>query len=181
MESSLNTKNRSWTVAAAVALATLGCGGVLPSVAEPPLSTADLAARATESCSGVPEQLQKSGLLAFRDSFSETRTLKEVHSNWQKSRGAVIALRATPGVSVPWLGRVNSCHIAMVAAGRVGQGADDPFTVPGAATVIRETYDGFELVIRVATGDESDEVARRARIALSGKEKDLALAHVTTR
>jgi hypothetical protein len=55
----------------------------------------------------------------------------------------------------------------MVVAGLLEQGA--------------ETYDGFELAIRVASDEVGDEVVRRSLVALSGKNKDSPVAKITMR
>lgn len=88
-------------------------------------------------CTGVPAREREMGLLAFRDNIVSVAPLNEFHfagkAKYLHTEGAVIKLRATPGISVPWLERVNGCHIAMMGSGRLAgnEAAMDPFILTG--------------------------------------------------
>jgi hypothetical protein len=62
------------------------------------------------------------GLLAYRDGIVNIAPLQEDTFAGKikatRTEGAVIALRAMTGISVPWLERVNLCHAALVGSGR---------------------------------------------------------------
>jgi hypothetical protein len=128
---------------------------------------------ASEECSGVPQNERDMGLLAYRDSISGTRALVEkTHvgkSEVSRERGIVMFVRAKPGMSAPWLGRIASCHIALEAAGGSGSaGNTDPQLVPGATVRVEEAFDGYVVSIRVPDDAASSEALRRAQAFLTG-------------
>jgi hypothetical protein len=149
--------------------ATFGAGGN-----DGTMSQAELARRAEDFCAGIPAQTQEQGLLAYRDSFASAAPLSEDtqvgKTKVSHTRGETIALRASPNVTLPWLGRVNSCHVALVQAGRVAPTGSDPFAVPGTTTAIEETYAGYVLSIK-GTGDQSvkEVVDRTSTLMAAGR------------
>lgn len=107
-------------VGAACTMATAAYGETTASGKSTP---AQYAAVADDICTGVPTREREMGLLAFRDNIVSVSPLNEFHfagkAKYLRTEGAVIKLRATPGISVPWLERVNGCHIALMGSGRL--------------------------------------------------------------
>jgi hypothetical protein len=138
------------------------------------MTPAQAAEVAENSCGGVPAQERDLGIMAYRDAFAGVRALNESEQvgkmKLERNRGVVITLRAQPGMSAPWLGRVASCHMALAAAGREvsGTSGTDPLLVPGAAVRVDETTTGFAVSVRVPNGAAASETLRRAQALLAG-------------
>ena len=92
------------------------------------------------------------------------------------TEGAIIGLRAAPGISVPWLERVNICHVALVKSGRLAekQAALDPFVIPEATVRAAAVYAGYALCVRGPNHDVAREIIARSNALLS------APVHLTT-
>jgi hypothetical protein len=145
-------------IVTAASVGMLGCAGALGNSPAP--TAAQLAQAADDACAGVPETMREHGLLAFSENVATMAPLTESVAvgkvKLSRTRGEVFTLRAEPNMTVPWLQRINNCHGALAAAGRLPQpGGRDPFIVPGTTVRIEETYTGYLLTIRA----ESDEVA----------------------
>ena len=161
-------------IASVSAIGVVGCAGSLSSGsnARAP-SAAQYAAIADDACAGVPVKERELGLLAYRDTMVSVAPLREDSFVGKikvvKTEGAVIGLRATPGISAPWLERVNSCHVALVGSGRLA-GNDtmsDPFVLPGTTVSAVEIYAGYALSVRGANRDSAMEISQRANALLS--------------
>ena len=131
-------------------------------------SIATAAHGAEDICTGVPAKERAMGLLAFRDGVVSVTPLNEFRfagkAKYGRTEGVVIKLRAAPDISVPWLQRVNSCHMAMAGAGRLA-GYDstvDPFILPGATVGVTEIYAGFVLSVRGANDDAIQTILQRS-------------------
>lgn len=155
-------------------LASTGFGCAMTEGSPAVMTPAEAEQVASEECVGVPATERDQGLLAYRDSIVGTRPLKEDvqigKAKFTHDRGVLISLRAQPGMSAPWLGRVAACHIALVAAagGPANGAANDPLLVPGATVRIEETYDGFVVSVRVPDDAAATETLRRAQALLTG-------------
>jgi hypothetical protein len=131
-------------------------------------STPQYAATADDICSGVPARERQLGLLAFRDNIVSVAPLNEFHyagkAKYIRTEGAVIKLRATPGISIPWLERVNGCHVALIGAGRLpgNQTTTDPFSLTGTTVTAAEVYAGYVLSVRGASVEAVHEILRRS-------------------
>ena len=136
-------------------------------------SAAQYAAGADDICAGVPARERELGLLAFRDNIVSVAPLNEFHyagkAKYLRTEGAVIKLRATPGVSVPWLERVNGCHIAMAGAGRLAgnDAAVDPFILTGTTVAATEIYAGYVLSVKGASVESVQEILQRSYALVS--------------
>ncbi len=145
------------------------------------------AASAPEICTGVPAKEREIGLLAFRANIVNVVPLNEFRSlgkaKYSRTEGVVIRLRATPEISVPWLERVNSCHVALAGSGRLpgGDATMDPFVLPGTTVTVSEIYAGYELSVRGASVEAVQKILQRsyALISTSGGQKT-ALARAST-
>src|SRR5581483_12176380 len=104
-------------VAAIGALGATGCATVPTAPAQ---SSAQIA---EDACAGVATALREKGLLAFRDHIAGAAPLSEDvtvgKTKISRKRGETVALRAAPEMTVPWLERVNSCHVASTLAGQL--------------------------------------------------------------
>jgi hypothetical protein len=123
---------------------------------------------ADDICTGVPARERELGLLAFRDNIVSVTPLNEFHyagkAKYLRTEGAVIKLRATPGISVPWLERVNECHIAMMGSGRLvgSEAAMDPFILKGTSVAATEVYAGYVLSVKGASVEVAREILHRS-------------------
>jgi len=131
-------------------------------------SAAQYAAIADDICVGVPAKEREMGLLAFRENIISVAPLNEIRfagkAKYSQTEGVAIKLRATPGLSVPWLERVNGCHVALVGAGRLAgnTGSTDPFVISGTTVGASEVYAGFMLSVRGPNYDAAREILQRS-------------------
>jgi hypothetical protein len=166
------------------AVAAIGCAGSFTSGSNGNIpSAAQYAAIADDACAGVPAKERELGLLAYRDAITSVAPLDEDRFvgkiKVRDTKGAIIGLRATPGISVPWLERVNGCHIAMAGSGRLAgnDAAMDPFILTGTTVVATEVYAGYVLSVKGASVDSVQEILQRsyALVATPGGTKTASL------
>jgi hypothetical protein len=147
------------------AMAMGGCATLSAAGNDATPSKAELARQAEDFCAGVPAQTRAQGLLAYRDSFAGATPVSEDlqvgKTKISRPRGEMIALRAAPNITLPWLDRVNSCHVALVQAGSLNPAVSDPFVVPGTSVAIVETYAGYALSIKASSDRALKEVVER--------------------
>jgi hypothetical protein len=170
-------------IVAVAGVGALGCAGVLSDSPAP--TAAQLAQAADDACAGVPEPMREHGLLAFSENVATTAPLTESiaigKAKVSRTRGEVFTLRAEPNMTVPWLERINNCHGALAAAGRLAQaGGRDPFIVPGTTVRIEETYTGYLLTIRAESDDVASDVVQRT-VALTTAPKAPGTAEALNR
>ena len=136
-------------------------------------SEVQYAAVADDICTGVPAREREMGLLAFRDNIVSVAPLNEFHyagkAKYLRTEGAVIKLRATPGISVPWLERVNGCHIALLGSGRLAgnDAAMDPFVLTGTTVAATEVYAGYVVSVKGASVESVQEILQRSYALVS--------------
>ena len=139
-------------------------------------SAAQYAAIADDICTGVSAKEREMGLLAFRDNIVSVTPLSELRfagkAKYSHTEGAVIKLRATPEISVPWLERVNGCHVAMAGAGRLAgnDASADPFILSGTTVTASEVYAGYVLSVRAAKSDAVQVILERSFAMISTSE-----------
>ena len=146
-------------------------------------SIATAAHGAEDICTGVPAKERAMGLLAFRDNIVSVTPLNEFRfagrAKYGHTEGVVIKLRATPEMSVPWLERVNSCHMATAKAGRLAgyDAALDPFILPGTTVGATEVFAGYVLSVRGAKDDAIQAILQRsyALVSVPGGVKTASL------
>jgi hypothetical protein len=137
------------------------------------VTAAQYAALADDICTGVPSREREMGLLAFRDNIVSVTPLNEFHyagkAKYLRTEGAVIKLRATPGLSVPWLERVNGCHVALAGSGRLAENdaAMDPFILTGTTVAATEVYAGYVLSVKGASVESVHEILQRSYALVS--------------
>jgi hypothetical protein len=136
-------------------------------------AAAGMNGKASDICAGVPAKARALGLLAYRENIVSVAPLNEFRyagkAKYLRTEGVVIKLRATPEISVPWLERVNSCHVAMSGSERLAgnDSAMDPFILPGTTVVAAEVYAGFVLSVRGANHDAVQEILQRSYALIS--------------
>ncbi len=137
------------------------------------VSTLAASALADDVCSGVPAKERNLGLLALRDNIVSVTPLNELRSagkaKYSQTVGVSIKLRATPEISVPWLERVNGCHVAMAGSGRLAgnEVTADPFILPGTTVRVSESYAGYVLTLSATNLSEVQEIMQRSYAMIS--------------
>jgi len=155
------------------ALGAGGCAGVTGNL--PPSSPAQLAQAAEDACAGVPAAMREKGLLAFREQLANAAPLSEDitvgKTKISHVRGETVTLRAAPEMTVPWLERINSCHVALTLSGQLPEVPADPFVVAGTTVRVEETYTGYLVTIHANSDGAAGDIARRANtmLAMSGR------------
>ncbi|HLK35799.1 MAG TPA: hypothetical protein VKU41_03530, partial [Polyangiaceae bacterium] len=78
------------------------------------MAAARLRAAELSACAGVPESDRDEGPLARRNQIEDVETLHDrIHTKAMlQPSGVAVYLRATPGLTEQWLGRVLLCHLA---------------------------------------------------------------------
>jgi hypothetical protein len=109
------------------------------------------------ACAGLPEAALDREIAALRANVDGAAPL---HEGGAKSVprlvGAVVQVRAAPGMTAPWLGRVLQCDTARRAAAAL---------VPaGVRSEVTATPTGFEVSMRSADYDMAREIERRASL-----------------
>jgi hypothetical protein len=129
--------------------------------------------KASDICAGVPAKERALGLLAYRENIVSVAPLNEFRyagkAKYLRTEGVTIKLRATPEISVPWLERVNSCHVALSGAQRPTSNDSvlDPFILPGTTVGAAEVYAGFVLSVRGTNYDAVQEILQRSYALIS--------------
>jgi len=128
---------------------------------------------AEDICAGVPANERAMGLLAYRDNIVGVAPLNEYRFagkvKYGHTEGVVIKLRATPDISVPWLERVHSCHLAMAGSGQLAgyDSALDPFILAGTIVGAKQVYAGFELSVKGINDDAIQAILQRSYALIS--------------
>lgn len=93
-------------------------------------------------------------LIVHRGKYSESRT-----------EGAVVTVRAVPGLTAEWLQRVVDCHVARDAAlGHVvPEMPDCPLVPKGATATVASTGTGFAVTIRSSDEAAAEDILARAK------------------
>src|SRR5258707_15720505 len=133
-----------WSAAGALmALLAFGCAGSTP----PPT-----AAQAAQLCVGVPEAEARAGLAGMQPAIERVEPLNTKiqmgRGVFTREVGATVFLRATPGVTQQWIGRVLACHQARLAVGSSTPTAEaDPLALADVNTSVASTETGFAVEI----------------------------------
>jgi hypothetical protein len=154
-----------------VALLAAGCATESTGMLTASMTPEQYAQLADQQCTGIPAKEQEQGILAYRDAISGAQPLKEPYQvgkvKLTRDSGVQIGVRAQPNLTVPWLERVATCHIALARSGRLTASAGDPFAVPGATVHVEEAYTGYVVQLHVSDVDTAKEVMSRTSVALT--------------
>ena len=135
------------------------------------LSPSEYARIADSQCTGLPTKEQQMGVLAYRDSIAGAQVLKEEYQvgkvKFTHDRGVQLAIRAQPSMSVPWLERVATCHMALARSNALPTSDGDPQLVTGATVRVEETFTGYVVSIHAPDAGSAAEVMRRTTVAMT--------------
>jgi hypothetical protein len=112
------------------------------------------------ACTEVPDRDRDEGLFAMRDRIVAVKEVREkVYPKAPPQLvGVSIDLRATPGVTEQWIGRIIGCHVAHYAVVGAAGAPPSPLLAPGAQLRVSSTSDGF----RISVTSKDADVAREA-------------------
>ncbi|MFZ5477860.1 MAG: hypothetical protein ACOZNI_13885 [Myxococcota bacterium] len=90
---------------------------------------------------------------------------------WEAIAGAVVTVRAVPGLTTEWLQEIVDCHLARNAAlgHDVPEMPDCPLVPSGATATVSEGRTGFDVTIRSDDPVAGAEILERARRLLAGQ------------
>jgi hypothetical protein len=136
--------------------AVVGCA----ETGSPELRGAAAVDRERLACAEVPDRDRDAGILAMRGQIVAVEEVRDKVFPKAPPQlvGVRIDVRATPGVTQQWIGRVIGCHAAHYAVAGAAGAPASPVLVPGARVRVSSTADGFRISI---TSDDLD-VARQA-------------------
>ena len=150
------------TVAGVLVIGAIGCGSAAESAAAAPA-----VAEAQSYCSGVADEDRDRDPFAdcaLIESVGELKDREQHGKVWvDHVRGAEIALRATPGMSTPWLERMLRCHEARLQTTALADRERDPLAVDHPTVLVSEQETRFVVAIRGSTNEDAREIVRRAR------------------
>ena len=118
-----------------------------------------------QACVGISERDRDISPLATREDIVAVTRFDEWHRNGSRVAGAVIEVRAAPGLTAEWLQRRIDCHLARSAV--LGFDQPDmgvcPLALKGVAAKVRPA--GNRFLVEVSAGDASlaPEILRRSR------------------
>ncbi len=144
-----------------------------PSALQPPGTTVEdhlsaarrLHAIEQSACVDVPASARDEGPLVRRD-VAGVRTLQDRpnEKTMLQPAGVAVYLRATPGMTEEWLGRILECHLAH--HGVVGERMTDhasPLFVEDTRIALSSTGDGFRIAITSRNVSTAREIIERAQ------------------
>lgn len=149
------------TIVSAATIALLGTG--------PIASAAEAAPNAVVPCAAPYDDPQQ-GPFVSRDYITrvEPHRVPEFYDKQRFGRleGAVVKLRAAPGVTREWLQQLVDDHLQMVDA-TGSRSYMDPLAVKGASAKVTSTSSGFAITIDGKDRDTAKEILRRSQGLLS--------------
>jgi hypothetical protein len=106
--------------------------------------------------------MHREDIASVQELITKTTTGKSTSS---RQTGAVVVIRAVPGLTAQWLQRVVDCHVARNAA--LGHNVPEmpycPLVPNGAAATVTPTDTGFAVAIRSDDPAVAHEILRRAQ------------------
>jgi hypothetical protein len=128
------------------------------------------------ACYGISESDRDRGPLARADEITGIQIVKDrgiFPKGPLEPVGVSLYLRAEPGVTEQWLGRVVACHVAHVAV--VGHDRyPGPLEVPGAQASVSSTGVGFRVTITSHDRDAVRSVVQRGQELASASHGAIA-------
>lgn len=140
-------------------LAVAGCA-----VNPPPPPSAVVVA---ESCSGISDEQARAAVFALRRDVDSVRVARERTNTkpfLERTVGADVHVRASPGATAQWLTRLLQCHALHDASGATCGSSPCPLAAGRVAIDVSPTASGFFIAIRSTDVDVAREIARRAQI-----------------
>lgn len=110
------------------------------------------------------------------DDITDVRPLQEEHLGRHleiQIHGAIVTFRKVPGLTADYLQRLVDCHIArIVALGHdLPEMPDCPLVPRGATAKVRETRDGYDVIIRAEGYEAAGEILDRAKRLRAAREQ----------
>jgi hypothetical protein len=128
------------------------------------------------ACNGISEDDRDISPFDHREDIESVEPLKATLSSAKTGTsaytvGAVVTIRALPGLTPEWLQRTVDCHLARNAAlgHNVPEMPDCPLVPNGVEARVSSTGSGFAVAIRSDNPDTAKEVLARAQRLVQGK------------
>jgi hypothetical protein len=126
-----------------------------------------------QACAGLSDEDRDTSPFGHRDDIANVAPLYGQVSSGKgqqaRMEGAVVAFRAVPGMTAPWLQRVVDCHLARNAA--LGHDVPEmpycPLVPKGVTATVTPTPAGFAIAVRSEDIETANEVLRRARMLVT--------------
>ncbi len=116
------------------------------------------------ACAGLPDALLERTVAELRASVESVEPLRDGGGKLTpRLIGAVVQVRATPGMTAGWLERVLQCDAARQGAAAACSPGGCPLAPPGAARDVTPTNAGFAIALRSRDMDTAREIERRAK------------------
>jgi hypothetical protein len=129
-------------------------------------------------CAGISEREAQGGIAAYRADIERVEPLYEQTLGSRgpnvRLRGATIYLRATPGATAPWIGRLLQCHLLRHERGGSCTTVECALERPGTGAEVSSTPMGFAIAVRASDADSAREVLKRAEALVGGARADAA-------
>jgi hypothetical protein len=123
------------------------------------------------ACAEVPDRDRDEGLLAMRNRIVAIEAVRDKVFPKAPPQlvGVRIDVRATPGVTEQWIGRIIDCHVAHYAVVGAASAPPSPLLVQGTEIRVSSTSDGFRVSVTSKYSDVAREVLNAGRaLAASG-------------
>jgi hypothetical protein len=138
---------------------------------------ASLAEAESRACAGIPEDARNKGPFEHAERITSIdpfvveeypRTTPPI----ERVAGAVVTMRAEPGLTAEWLQRVVDCNLAHSASSgySAAEMPNSPLGLEGVKAEVRSTGDGFAVEIQSKERKVSREILARAQ-QLPGQDR----------
>jgi hypothetical protein len=128
------------------------------------------------ACVNVPDAERQQGPLANPDRIAGVEIVKDKDPVYPKAperaAGIAVYVRAEPGLTEQWLGRVLECHLAHVAV--VGAAGSSPLAVEDAKVSVSSTPAGFRVTITSKDSDTVRALVQKGQILAGNSSLKLA-------
>ena len=115
------------------------------------------------ACAGLPSALLDQALADLRANVDQVQPLRNRSTKLTpRSIGAVVQVRATPGMTAEWLGQVLQCDAARRPSASCAAGAC-PLVPDGAVMAVTSTPTGFAIEVRARELELALEIQERAK------------------
>jgi hypothetical protein len=123
------------------------------------------AASAEGACAGLPSATVDRSVADLRANVESVEPLRDDPGPKAIPHliGAVVQVRATPGMTAQWLGRVLACDAERHAAAPSCADERCPLAPAGASSEVTSTPTGFAVAVRSRDPDVAHQIERRAR------------------
>jgi len=118
------------------------------------------------ACAGLSSEDRSTNPFDRIDDIAAVTPLVENTSSkfrQQRTAGALITVRARPGMTAEWLQRVVDCHLAHTATLDVADMPNCPLVPRGAVARVTSTGNGFAFAVRSDNADTAREILDRAQ------------------